>query len=261
MRRTATVAGLATATILLAAACGRGPDRGRQRLDAAAEAIRGLRSGRYAFVYEGTGSLAGEYRGHASFLKPAADRFYYKAEIAPSPTAAAPTVDAGSVPAAEPPRLLIASDGVHLAVRDEALGRFSYGTWAGGSGHLAAAAGYAVWPEWSEADPFAHERATAASYEGRQRVGGVECDVIRGVTAEGSEVWWFIGVDDDLPRARRLTRGGDAPGEARLEIHGLETNIAIAFEDLAMKSLPGDEIVDEDARQREAGEPRSDPHP
>ncbi len=240
---------LALAVCGIVAACS-APPTGRERLLEATDAIRATRTATYRYAYEGTGSLHGSFRGRVALYVGADGGLVYRAELIPSPTSGEGT-PAPDAPRSDPPALILASGGDHVAARDEARGRFSYGTLSGGSGHLVAAAPYAVLFQLAETDPFAAELAGEAVLEGRESIEGVLCDVVRATNpAFGAQVWWYISVEDDLPRGLRWRVEADGvSGEFFFRMADLETNRPIPEPRLSIAQQPSDEVVDEDARR------------
>ena len=249
------------------------PPGARERLVASAEAIQRLESLAYEYSYEGSGSAAGSFSGLVLLVHPPEGPPLYRAELRPSPswdaakTAADPTADpagAAADPAqAEidpPPALILSGGGDPVAARDEALGRFSYGTISGGSGHLVANAPYAVLSEFTNPRSFDAELAGEFELVSQETVGGVLCDVVRGTTDEfgPARVWWHIGVEDDLPRAFRW-EAEDGSGALTFEIRRMEIDAVISGERLAIRVDPDrEEVVDEDARTLAPGVPAPD---
>jgi peroxiredoxin len=190
-----------------------------------------------------------------AFQKASTGAFYFRAELTPSPT---PPLPGRETTLWGAPRLTIASNGREVTARDEAIGRFSYGSYSGGSGHLAASSGYAVLFEFAEDEPFAAELSGELIDLGREIVGGVECHVI-GTTSPafgGAEVIWHIGVEDGLPRGRRwvATQPG-AEGEFSFRISDLVVDKALGSEALGNTSESDDELIEEDARIVDVGSP------
>lgn len=239
---------LAVAIASWTVSCAAPPDPGRQVLLDATRAIGELQAGAYEYEYHGTGSLSGSYRGTVAFSKPVDGGFFFKAVITPSPTPPLPGQEATGD---RVPELIIASNGRELTARDEAIGRFSYGTYAGGSGHLAGGSAYAVLFQLSQDDPFSTELAGEITYVGRETVGGVECDVVTAANATygGAEVSWYIAVEDRLPRAQKwvVTQEG-VTGEFFFEMSDFTSALPSRPDALASNSEPDDEIVYEDAR-------------
>ena len=97
----------------------------------------------------------------------------------------------------------------------------------------------------------------------RETIGGVLCDVLRGRTDEfgPAQVWWHIGVDDDLPRAFRW-EADDGSGALAFEIRSMLVDSGIPAEQLAIRvdldGPDGGEVIDEDARRIEPGVPAPD---
>ncbi|MFV1986710.1 MAG: TlpA family protein disulfide reductase [Gemmatimonadota bacterium] len=223
------------------------PDRAGQILEESAAAIAAVRNGTYRYEYEGTGSLAGSYSGRVSFERPAGGGFFFKARLTPSPTPIEPGVEWTD----GLPTLTIASNGREVTARDGTTSRFSFGTYAGGSGHLASSAGYAVLFQFAESDPFKVELSGELTYVGLETIDGVECEVV-GATSPafgGAEVTWYIGVEDRLPRGRDwvATLPG-AEGSFTFRVSELAIDTALGPEALGNMSDLGDELVDEDAR-------------
>lgn len=261
---------VAALAALSSAACADAPG-GRDRLLAAAKAIRQLESVVYEYAYEGSGSAAGSFTGRVLLVRPPDGPPLYRAELRPSPSwdpaadaATEDTADAApGTPTDPPPALILSGGGDHVAARDEALPRFSHGTISGGSGHLVANAPFAVLPEWTEAHPFDVELASAFDVVSQETVGGVLCDVVRGITNEfgPARVWWHIAVEDDLPRAFRW-EAEDGSGALSFEILQLEADRPISGDQLAIQvdvtDSGGDEVFDEDQRVLGPGLPAPD---
>ncbi len=229
------------------------PDQARQILEESALAIAALRNGTYLYGYEGTGSLAGSYTGRVSFERPVGGGFFFKARLTPSPTPFTPGTEWTKD---TPPMFTIASNGLELTARDEVTGRFWFGTYEGGSGHLASSSGYAVLFQFAQPDPFQAELAGALTYLGLETIGGVECEVVEATSPAfgGADVTWYIGVEDRLPRGRdwEATRPG-AEGTFSFRISELATDTALGPEALGNMSDPADEVIDEDRRQVRIG--------
>ncbi|MDX1394481.1 MAG: redoxin domain-containing protein [Gemmatimonadota bacterium] len=239
---------------LAGTAC-RSVDPARVALETSAAAVATVRNGTYAYTYEGSGSLAGSYRGEVAFARGPEGAFFFKASLTPSPT---PVDTSRRSPDGEPPSLVIASNGRELTARDEAIGRFSYGTYTGGSAHLANGSGYAVLFEFAEHDPFRSELAGDPVEVGVETIGGVECRAIRTTIPDfgGTEITWYIGVEDALPRGRDWVSGRPgAEGRFSFRIEGLTVNAPLGDDALAAASMPGDEIVAEDERDVGPGAP------
>lgn len=223
-------------------------DPTRQILLESARAVAAVTNGTYGYEYEGSGSLTGSYAGQVAFENASSGAFYFKAEISPSPT---PPLPGHETTTWGLPKLTIASNGHELTARDEATGRFSYGTYAGGAGHLAASSGYAVLFEFAESEPFRNELAGELTDLGREVINGVETYVIGATSPSfgGAEVTWYIGVEDGLPRGRdwRATRPG-SEGTFSFRISGLTVDAALDLQALGNKSEIDDELIDEDAR-------------
>ena len=153
--------------------------------------------------------------------------------------------------------------GDYVAARDEALGGFRHGTISGGSGHLVANAPFAVLPAFTDPQPFEAELASDMELVSRETIGGVLCDVLRGRTDEfgPAQVWWHIGVEDDLPRAFRW-EADDGSGTLAFEIGSLLVDPTITADRLAIRvdldGPEGGEVIDEDARRIEPGVPAPD---
>lgn len=263
--RTATAAGVAAALCL---SCESAPT-GRDRLLDAAAAIERLSSLAYEYAYEGTGSAAGSYTGRVRLLRAEGEPSVYWAELRPSPSW---TPDAqpdeplpGDAPdemPAETPALIVSGGGDYVAARDEALARFSHGTVSGGSGHLVANAPFAVLSAFTDPQPFQAELASGLELVSRETIGGVLCDVLRGRTTEfgSAQVWWHIGVEDDLPRAFRW-EADDGSGTLAFEIRSILVDARLTPDQLAIRMDlldPASDVIDEDARRIEPGVPAPD---
>ena len=263
--RTATAAGVAAALCL---SCESAPT-GRGRLLDAAAAIERLSSLAYEYAYEGTGSAAGSYTGRVRLLRAEGEPSVYWAELRPSPSW---TPDAqpdeplpGDAPdemPAETPALIVSGGGDYVAARDEALARFSHGTVSGGSGHLVANAPFAVLSAFTDPQPFQAELASGLELVSRETIGGVLCDVLRGRTTEfgSAQVWWHIGVEDDLPRAFRW-EADDGSGTLAFEIRSILVDARLTPDQLAIRMDlldPASDVIDEDARRIEPGVPAPD---
>ena len=244
MRR---IAAAILGVVLACAAC-RSVDPAREALEGAALAMTTIRNGTYTYTYEGSGSLAGSYSGDVAFARGPQGAFFFKAVLTPSPT---PVDTSRYTVGGGPPSLVIASNGRDLTARDEAIGRFSYGTYTGGSAHLANGSGYAVLFEFAESDPFRAELAGDPVEVGVETIGGVECRAIRTTIPDfgGTEITWYLGLEDGLPRGRDWVSGGPgAEGRFTFRIAGLTVNTMLGDDALATASMPGDEIVAEDER-------------
>lgn len=246
LRRTKGLGVFTAAAAALCASCA-SPDA-RDRLLASAEAIQRLESLIYEYSYEGSGSAAGSFSGLVLIARPSEGPPLYRAELRPSPSwdPADPAAD----PATGPPALILSGGGDPVAARDEALGRFAYGTISGGSGHLVANAPFAVPSEFTDARPFDAELAGEFELVSQETVGGVLCDVVRGTTSEfgPARVWWHIGVEDDLPRAFRW-EAEDGSGALAFEIGRMEIDPVISADRLAIRVNPdSEEVIEEDAR-------------
>lgn len=258
--RAATAAGVAAALCL---SCDAAPT-GRDRLADAAAAIQRLSSLAYEYAYEGSGSAAGSYAGRVRLLRAEGEPPIYWAELRPSPswTPAAGESPAGDAPA-EAPALILSGGGDPVAARDEALARFSHGTISGGSGHLVASAPFAVLAAFTDPQPFRAELAGDLELVSRETIGGVLCDVLRGKTTEfgPAQVWWHIGVEDDLPRAFRW-EADDGSGALAFEIPSMLIDARLTPDQLAIRvdllDSAGEEVIDEDARRIESGVPAPD---
>ncbi len=228
------------------------------RLLAATEAIGGLSSISYQYAYEGSGSVAGSFEGAVRIRRTDGNPLYW-AELRPSPSWD-PATDTVSLDG-RPPALVLVSGGEHVAALDEARGKFSYGTVSGGSGHLVANAPFAVLFQLTQARPFEAELDGELALEGQETIGGVLCDVIRGTdsTFGDADVWWYIGVEDALPRAYRwVATVGQAEGEFFFQIRALDVEQPIPTQGLQISQRPGDEVVEEDVRRLESGFPAPD---
>ena len=259
--RATVAASLCIAASLCVASCAGAPGA-RERLLASAEAIQQIESLIYEYSYEGSGSAAGSFSGLVLLVRPPDGPALYRAELRPSPSwdpAAAPRTaaddprDPAEASGDAPPALILSGGGDHVAARDEALGRFSYGTISGGSGHLVANAPFAVLSAFTDAEPLAAERAGEFELVSRETVGGVLCDVLRGTTDEfgPARVWWHIGVEDDLPRAFRW-EAEDGSGTLAFEIRSMEADSPVPADLLAIQVDVTDpealEVIEEDAR-------------
>lgn len=184
---------------------------------------------------------------------------HYWAELRPSPSwdPATDELDRDG----RPPALILVSGGEHVAAADQARRRFSYGTVSGGSGHLVASAPFAVLFQFIEARPFEAELAGALTLEGQETIGGVLCDIVRGSSPKfgSADVWWYIGVEDNLPRAYRwvATQGG-VEGEFFFRIERLDAESPLPPQSLQVAQRTGDEVIDEDTRHVEVGFPAPD---
>ena len=251
--RAAMAAGIAA---VLCLSCESAPT-GRDRLLDAAAAIERLSSLAYEYAYEGRGSAAGSYTGRVRLLSTEGERRIYWAELRPSPSWT-PARQPGDAPA-----LILSGGGDYVAARDEALGGFRHGTISGGSGHLVANAPFAVLPAFTDPQPFEAELASDMELVSRETIGGVLCDVLRGRTHEfgPAQVWWHIGVEDDLPRAFRW-EAEDGSGAFAFEIGSLLVDPTITADQLAIRvdldGPDGGEVIDEDARRIEPGVPAPD---
>lgn len=270
LSRAATAAGVAAALCL---SCESAP-AGRDRLLAAAAAIERLSSLAYEYAYEGTGSAAGSYTGRVRLLRAEGEPPVYWAELRPSPSWTPDALpdeplpdeplpgDAPDETPAEAPALIVSGGGDYVAARDEALARFSHGTVSGGSGHLVANAPFAVPSAFTDPQPFQAELASGLELVSRETIGGVLCDVLRGRTTEfgSAQVWWHIGVEDDLPRAFRW-EADDGSGTLAFEIRSLLVDARLTPDQLAIRMDlldPASEVIDEDARRIEPGVPAPD---
>lgn len=269
LSRTATAAGIAAALCL---SCESAPT-GRDRLLDAAAAIERLSTLAYEYAYEGTGSAAGSYTGRVRLLRAEGEPPVYWAELRPSPSWTpdaqprepapddAPDETSAETPA-EAPALIVSGGGDYVAARDEALARFSHGTVSGGSGHLVANAPFAVLSAFTDPQPFQAELASGLELVSRETIGGVLCDVLRGTTTEfgSAQVWWHIGVEDDLPRAFRW-EADDGSGTLAFEIRSILVDARLTPDQLAIRMDlldPASEVIDEDARRIEPGVPAPD---
>ena len=263
--RTATAAGVAA---VLCLSCESAPT-GRDRLLDAAAAIERLSSLAYEYAYEGTGSAAGSYTGRVRLLRAEGEPSIYWAELRPSPSWI-PAPRAGEPPPggapgetpAEIPALIVSGGGDYVAARDEALARFGHGTVSGGSGHLVASAPFAVLSAFTDPQPFRAELASGLELVSRETIGGVLCDVLRGRTTEfgSAQVWWHVGVEDDLPRAFRW-EADDGSGTLAFEIRSILVDARLTPDQLAIRMDlldPASEVIDEDARRIEPGVPAPD---
>ncbi|WP_420448870.1 TlpA family protein disulfide reductase [Candidatus Palauibacter sp.] len=260
--RAATAVGVAAALCLSCNAAPTGPDR----LADAAAAIQRLSSLAYEYAYEGSGSAAGSYAGRVRLLRAEGEPPIYWAELRPSPswTPAAQSGDSppGDAPG-DAPALILSGGGDYVAARDEALARFSHGTISGGSGHLVASAPFAVPAAFTDPQPFRAELAGDLELVSRETIGGVVCDVLRGKTTEfgPAQVWWHIGVEDDLPRAFRW-EADDGSGALAFEIPSMLIDARLTPDQLAIRvdllDSAGEEVIDEDARRIESGVPAPD---
>ncbi|MCZ0936126.1 MAG: TlpA disulfide reductase family protein [Gemmatimonadetes bacterium] len=251
---------------------------GRDRLLDAAAAIQRLSSLAYEYTYEGSGSAAGSYTGRVRLLSAEDEPRIYWAELRPSPSwtpapvpGEPPLGDASTDPAveavadapADAPALILSGGGDYVAAFDEALGQFRHGTISGGSGHLVANAPFAVLAAFTDPRPFQAELASDMELVSRETIGGVLCDVLRGRTDEfgPAQVWWHIGVEDDLPRAFRW-EADDGSGALAFEIRSMLVDSGIPAEQLAIRvdldGPDGGEVIDEDARRIEPGVPAPD---
>lgn len=260
--RTARAAVAASVAAAACLSCASEPG-GRDRLIDAVAAIDRLSSVAYRYTYQGTGSAAGSYTGRARIIRPAGDPPVYWAELRPSPSWTPTSLSgpsAGEQSDAEPPALILSGGGDFVGALDEALPRFSHGTISGGSGHLVANAPFAVLAAFTDARPFEAELASDLELVGRETVGGVPCDVLRGRSTAfgGARVWWHIGVADDLPRAFRW-EADDGSGSLAFEIRSLVVNAGLTAEQLAISvdllDPESAEVIDEDARRVEPGVP------
>lgn len=257
----ATAAGVAA---VLCLSCESAPT-GRDRLLDAAAAIERLSSLAYEYAYEGTGSAAGSYTGRVRLLRAEGEPSIYWAELRPSPSwipapraGEPPPGDAPRETPAEIPALIVSGGGDYVAARDEALARFGHGTFSGGSGHLVANAPFAVLPAFTDPQPFQAELASGLELVSRETIGGVLCDVLRGTTTEfgSAQVWWHIGVEDDLPRAFRW-EADDGSGALAFEIRSILVDARLTPDQLAIRvdllDSASEEVIDEDARRIEPG--------
>lgn len=263
--RTAAAAGVA---VVLCLSCESAPT-GRDRLLDAAAAIERLSSLAYEYAYEGTGSAAGSYTGRVRLLRAEGEPSIYWAELRPSPSWTPeaqpdepPPGDTPAEPPAQAPALIVSGGGDYVAARDEALARFSHGTISGGSGHLVASAPFAVLSAFTDPQPFQAELASGLELVSREAIGGVLCDVLRGRTTEfgSAQVWWHIGVEDDLPRAFRW-EADDGSGTLAFEVRSILVDARLTPDQLAIRVDlldPASEVIDEDARRIEPGVPAPD---
>ncbi|MXW67850.1 MAG: TlpA family protein disulfide reductase [Gemmatimonadales bacterium] len=275
--RTLRAAAAAGVAAVLCVSCESAPT-GRDRLLDAAAAIQRLSSLAYEYAYEGSGSAAGSYSGRVRLLSAADEPRIYWAELRPSPSwtpappagepppgeasTDAPVVARADTPA-EAPALILSGGGDYVAARDEALGGFRHGTISGGSGHLVANAPFAVLSAFTDPQPFRAELASDMELVSRETIGGVLCDVLRGSTDEfgPAQVWWHIGVEDDLPRAFRW-EADDGSGALAFEIRSMLVDATITADQLAIRvdldGPEGGDVIDEDARRIEPGVPAPD---
>ncbi len=268
--RAAAVAGVAA---VLCLSCESAPT-GRDRLLDAAGAIQRLSSLAYEYAYEGTGSAAGSYTGRVRLLRAEGEPPIYWAELRPSPSwtpagqpgeppAADAPADTTTDAPADAPALIVSGGGDHVAARDEALARFRHGTISGGSGHLVANASFAVLSAFTDPQPFRAELASGLALVSRETIGGVPCDVLRGETTEfgPAQVWWHIGVEDDLPRAFRW-EAADGSGALAFEIRSMLVDPTLTPDQLAIRvdllDPASGEVINEDARRIEPGVPAPD---
>ena len=264
--RAATAAGVAAAVCL---SCESAPT-GRDRLLDAAAAIERLSGLAYEYAYEGTGSAAGSYTGRVRLLWADGEPPIYWAELRPSPSRVhapqpgeSPPGDEPSDAMAEAPALILSGGGDYVAARDEASARFRHGTISGGSGHLVANAPFAVLAPFTDPQPFQAELASDLEVVSRETIGGDLCDVLRGTTTEfgSAQVWWHIGVEDDLPRAFRW-EADDGSGTLAFEIRSILVDPRLTPDQLAIRvdllDSGGEEVIDEDARRIEPGVPAPD---
>lgn len=262
MSRAATATGVAA---ILCLSCELAPTSRDRLLDAAA-AIQRLSTLAYEYAYEGTGNSAGSYTGRVRLLRVEGEPPIYWAELRPSPSWT-PAPPPGEPPAGEPsveaPALIVSGGGDYVAARDEALARFSHGTISGGSGHLVANAPFAVLSAFTDPQPFQAELASGLELVSRETIGGVLCDVLRGTTTEfgPAQVWWHIGVEDDLPRAFRW-EAADGSGALSFEIRSMLVDLPLTPDQLAIRmdllDPAGGDVIDEDARRIEPGVPAPD---
>ncbi len=239
---------IALSALFIACATEQPAPTGVERLRAATDAITGLRSVSYQYSYRGTGSLAGDYDGSVQLRVTPGRLPTYRAVLRPSPS----WVEDDQTPPSSAPALILSAGREHVARRDQATGTFRYGTLSGGSGHLVANAPFAVLFQLTETDPFASELEGELTLEGQETIGGVLCDVIGGTSTRFGEakVTWYIGVEDDLPRAHRFIAADGS--EFRFELAELDLT-SIPMERLAIATERGEVVIEEDARPIEVG--------
>ena len=102
-----------------------------------------------------------------------------------------------------------------------------------GGNRLSARGVYGFLPEFVEPEPLWRELSLASTIEreGRERVGGVECDLVRVVIplGEGDEstIVWCLGTEDRLPRRGRWIAEFSGPEGVVFDLTDLATSVVL----------------------------------
>ncbi len=132
-------------------------------------------------------------------------------------------------------------DGSHVMVIDYNRRTATRGEYADAAPNAGSFLAVALFREFTQKDPLraalAGQRATVV---GRDQVGGVPCDVIDVLQADGDHIRWAISVEDRLPRRRtRVFSSGGGERTFVQEIISLDTEPGFSAEDYAPEPPDG----------------------
>ena len=175
----------------------------------------------YVFDYEGTGTLAGKFRGSMLIRRPwKGDRARLRTTI----------VDRSSGDLQKPDaRLILASDGQHVQRFNLDAGSFVQGSLNEGASKLLVTAYYGIPLEiLTDAPLDGGQRGSQLRYLGTEIVDDIVCHLVEVATpvpGGRTVVGWYISMKDYLPRRQTWENDiPEAPGKMRLDLKDVKVD-------------------------------------
>lgn len=147
------------------------------------------------------------------------------------------------------------SQGQQVTLTDHSEKSFQYGTMQGGSVHLSSYATYAVIWYYIHPAPFQSEIAsTTLTYEGDTTINARPLDIISVINQFGDKVSWFIGKEDKMIHAQKMTNTSpDEDGGFFFTMTQIEPGDTFDPKNFQPQAPKGYESIDEDNRVLKVG--------
>ncbi|MCB9696805.1 MAG: hypothetical protein H6738_08525 [Alphaproteobacteria bacterium] len=192
-------------------------------LERAHDALLAVSTVAYSYHFEAQGqmAMAPQVNGTASLAR-GPDRHSARLHVV-SILSPPPQVESDE----EPREMEIASDGVRVTAANHSGTKAFDGLIEEGADALIPNfGGNGLLVPYVDPDPLARERTEGrASFEGRETIDGVECDLIKVMFDDGTSVRWGIGVDDRWVRGfEEWLPGLDAASKTILRVSSLQVN-------------------------------------